>query len=210
MYTLPDLPWPADALEPHLDAKTMRIHHDRHHATYVDKLNEALGNEAGAGELIEMLQDLSSVRASKRTAVRNHGGGHLNHTMLWRSLSGEGGVMSQRLHEALDSAFGSTVQMQQQLVAAATGLFGSGWAWLIVREDGSIGVDTTANQDTPLSKGQLPLLGIDVWEHAYYLCYQNRRPAYVEAFLQVVDWEAISERYERLVSQGARALADEF
>jgi Fe-Mn family superoxide dismutase len=209
-FTLPDLPYPPDALEPHLDAPTMRIHHDLHHATYVAKLNEAVSQlPVEPSSLVDVLQRLDQAPAELRTALRNHGGGHLNHCMLWKSLSADSGIMSGPLHEAMHGSFGGTQQMCDKLTAAAAGVFGSGWAWIASDEAGDLQIVTSANQDNPVSQGLLPILGIDVWEHAYYLAYQNRRPAYLEAIMHVIDWGHVSDRYERLLEVGASALDDE-
>lgn len=210
MYQLPDLPYSASALQPHIDERTMQIHHDLHHATYVEKLNAAV-SEAGLQQtdLVTLLRDLGQVPQAQRQAVRNHGGGHLNHSLLWRQLSSEEGVMSAQFHEAIDEAFGSTVNMLARLQDTGAAVFGSGWAWLASDDAGKLSVMTTANQDNPLMSGLLPVLGIDVWEHAYYLCYQNRRPAYLEAFVQIIDWAFVSERYERLLDEGPASLLDE-
>jgi superoxide dismutase, Fe-Mn family len=195
-YTLPDLPYPFDALEPHIDARTMEIHHDRHHGTYVNNLNAALeGSDLGDLPIEELMQSLDRVPEDKRNAVRNNGGGHYNHSLFWVSMSGDGGgEPTGELASAIDAAFGSFADFQGRLKAAGLGQFGSGWAWLV--HDGSgLAVVSTPNQDNPISQGKTPLLGVDVWEHAYYLLYQNRRPDYIDAWWNVVDWEKIGERF---------------
>jgi superoxide dismutase, Fe-Mn family len=195
-YTLPDLPYPFDALEPHIDARTMEIHHDKHHAAYVNNVNAALeGNPLGDLPVEELLTRLDEVPDDKRNAVRNNGGGHYNHTLFWESLSGSGGgEPGGALADAINSAFGSFGELQAKLKAAAVGQFGSGWGWLV--KDGSgLAVMGTPNQDNPISQGKTPLLGVDVWEHAYYLLYQNRRPDYVDAWWNVVDWDAVAARF---------------
>jgi len=195
-YTLPDLPYAFDALEPHIDALTMEIHHDKHHGTYVTNLNNALeGSDLGELPIEELLQQLDRVPDDKRMAVRNNGGGHYNHSLFWTSMSGSGGgEPGGELGEAIASAFGSFADFQSQLKAAALGRFGSGWAWLI--KDGSnLAIVSTPNQDNPISDGKTPLLGVDVWEHAYYLRYQNRRADYLDAWWNVVDWNEIAARF---------------
>lgn len=196
-YTLPDLPFAHDALEPHIDAKTMEIHHGKHHAGYVAKTNAALeGHDDLAAKSIEdLMRGLSSVPEAIRGAVRNNGGGHANHSLFWTILSPSGGgTPSGDLAAAIDAACGSFDAFKEQFATAAGTRFGSGWAWLSVDGDKLV-VESTANQDTPLSEGRTPILGLDVWEHAYYLNYQNRRPDYVTAFWNVVNWDAVAERY---------------
>jgi superoxide dismutase, Fe-Mn family len=195
-YVLPDLPYAPEALEPHIDAKTMTIHHDKHHATYVTNVNAAIdGTDLDGTPIEELLKSLDSVPADKQKAVRNNGGGHYNHTLFWESMSPQGGGSpSGNLAAAIDAAFGSFADFQAKLKAAGLGQFGSGWAWLI--HDGSgLAVVSTANQDNPISTGQTPLLGVDVWEHAYYLYYQNRRPDYIDAWWNTVDWGTVASRY---------------
>jgi Fe-Mn family superoxide dismutase len=195
-YTLPDLPYAFDALEPYIDALTMEIHHDKHHGTYVTNLNNALeGSALGDLPIEELLQQLDQVPEDKRMAVRNNGGGHYNHSLFWTSLSGSGGgEPSGELGDAIASAFGSFSDFQSQLKAAGLGRFGSGWAWLV--KDGSdLAIVSTPNQDSPISDGKTPLVGVDVWEHAYYLRYQNRRPDYIDAWWNVVDWSEIARRF---------------
>jgi Fe-Mn family superoxide dismutase len=199
-FTLPPLPYAADALEPHLDAQTMLLHHDRHHAAYVGNLNQAVAGRAEvAGWSVERLvRDLSAVPEEIRGAVRDHGGGHANHSLLWASLAPGGErAPSGELAKAIDAAFGSFAACQEKLSAAARSVFGSGWAWLTADAAGKLQVETTPNQDSPLTAGRKPLLGVDVWEHAYYLRYQNRRADYLAAFARVVDWGAVSARYPR-------------
>jgi len=195
-YVLPDLPYAFDALEPHIDAQTMEIHHDKHHGTYVTNLNNALeGSELAELPIEELLQQLDRVPEDKRTAVRNNGGGHYNHSLFWTSMSPDGGgEPGGDLAGAIDSAFGSFSDFQAQLKAAGLGRFGSGWAWLI--HDGSgLAIVSTPNQDNPISDGKTPLVGVDVWEHAYYLRYQNRRPDYIDAWWNVVNWDEVASRF---------------
>jgi superoxide dismutase, Fe-Mn family len=194
-YTLPDLPYATDALEPHIDAKTMEIHHDKHHQTYVTNLNAALeGSDLADLPIAELLTKLDSVAPEKLNAVRNNGGGHYNHSLFWESLSPSGGgEPSGELGEAISSAFGSFVEFQAKVKAAGLGQFGSGWAWL-VHNGSALEVISTPNQDNPISTGKTPLLGVDVWEHAYYLLYQNRRPDYIDAWWNVVNWDAVADR----------------
>ena len=196
-FTLPDLPYASDALEPHIDARTMEIHHGKHHATYVNKLNDAIGdNELAAKSIEDIVRDLDSVPEAIRGAVRNNGGGHANHSMFWRIMKGGGGgAPGGALGSAIDSACGSFDGFRDQLTKAGLTRFGSGWAWLSVDGSGSLVVESTANQDNPLSHGHTPILGIDVWEHAYYLNYQNRRPDYIAAWFNVIDWDAVAERF---------------
>lgn len=197
-YALPPLPYAPEALEPHIDAETMRIHHGRHHAAYVKNLNDALAKHpALAGRPLEaLLGDLSSVPADIRETVRNNGGGHANHALFWAILSpAPAAAPSGALAEAVRRAFGSLEALTGELTRAALGQFGSGWSWLSADAAGGLKVTGTPNQDTPLMAGRRPLLGIDVWEHAYYLKYQNRRADYVAAILRVLDWNAVSARY---------------
>jgi Fe-Mn family superoxide dismutase len=194
-YTVPDLPYDYDALEPHIDAMTMRVHHDKHHQAYVDKANAALeGTEWADKPVEEVLQNLDAL-GDKATAVRNNGGGHYNHSLFWEWMApGAGGDPDGALADAINSAFGSFGQFQEQLKDAGVNRFGSGWAWLV--HDGSgLAVVSTANQDNPISKGKTPLLGVDVWEHAYYLKYQNRRPDYIDAWWNTVNWFRVAELY---------------
>ena len=195
-YTLPDLPYAFDALEPSIDAKTMEIHHDKHHAGYVSKLNAALEGSGVPEQPVEdLMRNLSSVPADKQTAVRNNGGGHANHSLFWTVMKpGGGGDPSGELASAIDGAFGSFAAFKEQFENAAKTRFGSGWAWLTV-DGGALKVESTPNQDTPLMEGRTPILGLDVWEHAYYLNYQNKRPDYVSAFWNVVNWDEVASRY---------------
>jgi superoxide dismutase, Fe-Mn family len=195
-YEVPPLPYAYDALEPHIDEQTMTLHHDKHHQAYVDKANGALeGTEFADKPIEEVVANLDALPEDKRGPVRNNGGGHLNHSLFWESMSPDGGgEPSGDLAEAIKSAFGSFDDFKEQFEAAGVGQFGSGWAWLVV-DGGSLKVTSTANQDNPVSSGQTPLLGNDVWEHAYYLKYQNRRPEYLKAWWNVVDWSKVAERY---------------
>ncbi len=197
-HELPDLPYDHDALEPHVDAETMRIHHSKHHQGYVNNLNAALEKhpELADKSLEELLGDLGSVPEDIRTAVRNNGGGHANHSLFWPCMApGSGGTPSGELADAIDSAFGSFDAFVETFSKAAATRFGSGWAWLCVDGGGGLVVTSTANQDNPVSEGLKPILGLDVWEHAYYLNYQNRRPDYVKAWWNVVNWEQVSENF---------------
>ena len=195
-YEVPDLPYPYDALEPHIDAQTMTLHHDKHHQAYVDKANKALdGTEFADTPIEQVIADLDAIPEDKRTPVRNHGGGHYNHTLFWESMSpGGGGAPDGELGAAIDGAFGSFDAFKEKFEAAGAGQFGSGWAWLVL-DGGELAVCSTANQDSPLSSGKTPLLGNDVWEHAYYLKYQNARPAYLKAWWNTVNWAKVAERY---------------
>jgi Fe-Mn family superoxide dismutase len=198
-HELPSLPYSFDALEPHIDALTMEIHHDKHHQAYVNNLNTALENytDLQSKSVEDLLADLNAVPEAIRTAVRNNGGGHLNHTQFWTSMrKGGGGEPSGKLADAINSTFGSFATFKEQLAKAALGRFGSGWAWLCLGKDGKLTITSTANQDTPHSEGMAPLLGVDVWEHAYYLKYQNKRADYVAAWWNVVDWATVASRYE--------------
>ncbi len=200
-YSVPDLPYAYDALEPHIDEATMKVHHDKHHQAYVDKANAALeGTEWADKDVDEVLQNLDSLPADKQGPVRNNAGGHSNHTFFWQIMSPDGGgEPSGALAEAIDSAFGSFDEFKAKFKAAGVGQFGSGWAWLV--HDGSgLAVTSTANQDSPVSAGQTPLLGADVWEHAYYLKYQNKRPDYLDAFWNVVNWDEVASRFEAAAS----------
>ncbi len=197
-YKLPDLPYAFDALEPHIDAKTMEIHHDKHHAAYVNNVNKALeGHDDLASKSIEdLMSNLDAVPENVRTAVRNNGGGHVNHSLFWQLLSPNGGgAPTGAIGEAINAKFGDYDAFKDQFAAAAAGRFGSGWAWLVVN-NGELEVTSTPNQDTPLSEGKTPVLGLDVWEHAYYLNYQNRRPDYINAFFNVINWDEVNKRYE--------------
>ena len=195
-YEVPPLPYGYDALEPHIDETTMRVHHDKHHQAYVDKANGALeGTDQEEAPIEDVLADLDSLPDDMRTVVRNNGGGHYNHTLFWDSMGpGKGGEPSGGLREAIDSAFGSFEDFKAKVKETGVNQFGSGWAWLV--HDGSgLAVVGTANQDNPISQGQTPLLGVDVWEHAYYLKYQNKRPDYIDAWWNTVNWEKVAETY---------------
>ena len=197
-FELPPLPYSVDALEPYIDAQTMTIHHDKHHQAYVTNLNGAIEKhpELASKPLEELLMDLNSVPEDIRTVVRNHGGGAWNHSMFWEIMGPKkGGTPSSELARAVDSAFGSFDAFKAEFEKAANGRFGSGWAWLVKKGTG-LAVVSTANQDNPLSENMTPILGIDVWEHAYYLKYQNRRAEYVANWWNVVNWDAVAERYK--------------
>ena len=196
-FELPPLPYAEDALEPHIDARTMSIHHDKHHAGYTNNLNKALEghSDLAAKSIEELLGDLDSVPESIRTAVRNNGGGYANHSLFWRTMGpNAGGSPSGDLAAAIDDAFGSFDAFKEAFAKAAGSRFGSGWAWLYV-DGGKLAVTSTPNQDTPLMEGKTPILGLDVWEHAYYLNYQNRRPDYVSAWWNVVNWDVVAENF---------------
>ena len=196
-HEVPALPYPFDALEPHIDARTMEIHHDKHHAAYVSNLNKALEGHADLQKksVEELLRDIKKVPEEIRTAVQNNGGGHANHTLFWTIMSPDGGgEPSGKLAEAIDAAFGNFGAFQAKLSGAATGRFGSGWAWLTASK-GKLEVSSTPNQDSPLMEAKTPILGLDVWEHAYYLKYQNKRPDYVEAWWNVVNWSEVERRF---------------
>lgn len=197
-HELPALPYAYDALEPHIDARTMEIHHGKHHNGYTNKLNAALESapELAGKSIEELLSDLSSVPEGIRTAVRNNGGGFYNHSLFWPSMSADGGgAPDGDLGAAIDSTFGSFDDFKAAFTKAAGTRFGSGWAWLCVDGDGGLVVNSTPNQDNPISDGLTPILGLDVWEHAYYLHYQNRRPDYVAAWWNVVNWGVVAKRY---------------
>lgn len=196
-YELPALPYEFNALEPHFDEQTMIIHHDRHHATYVTNLNAALeGNEELSNKSIEeLISNLDAVPENIRTAVRNNGGGHANHSLFWKLLSPNGGGNpSGEVAEAINQAFGSYDKFKEEFTKAATTRFGSGWAWLVV-DNGQLAITSTPNQDSPLMEGKTPILGLDVWEHAYYLNYQNKRPDYISAFYNVINWDEVNKQY---------------
>ncbi len=197
-FTLPDLPYPHDALEPHIDTRTMKIHHGKHHQGYTNKLNAALeGHEDLQGKSIEeILRAIDAVPEAIRGAVRNNGGGYANHSLFWTVMAPDGGGdPSGDLADAINDAFGSFEAFKTQFAAAAGGRFGSGWAWLAVDGGGNLQVYSTANQDSPYMQGHTPILGLDVWEHAYYLNYQNRRPDYVSAWWNVVNWDQVASNY---------------
>ncbi|MCA1904032.1 MAG: superoxide dismutase [Cyanobacteria bacterium KgW148] len=198
MYEVPPLPYAYDALEPYIDAQTMHFHHDRHHAAYVNNLNKALANypELQRKCLVELIQNLDQVPAAIRTSIRNNGGGHLNHTLFWQIMSPQGGgAPTGAIAKAIDAKFGSFAQFQNAFEQAGVTLFGSGWVWL-VKDQNDLAIMTTPNQDSPLMAGKFPILGNDVWEHAYYLNYQNRRLDYLKAWWNVVNWEGVSLRWE--------------
>ncbi len=197
-YQLPPLPYAFNALEPNIDARTMEIHHDKHHAAYVTNLNKAIeGTPFDNLPIEKLLREIDKVPDNIRTAVRNHGGGHANHSMFWTTIGpGKGGQPKGKLAEAITSQLGGFDAFKTAFTAAATSRFGSGWAWLSLDKNNKLVVESTANQDSPLMTGGTPLLGIDVWEHAYYLLYQNRRPDYITAFYSVVDWDAVGKLYE--------------
>lgn len=197
-FELPALPYAHNALEPHVDARTMEIHHGKHHKAYTDNLNKALEGQADLqGKSAEWLvQNLNSLPEGIRNAVRNNGGGWLNHNLFWEVMGpNAGGAPTGELAEAIDAAFGSFDAFKAAFKTAATGRFGSGWAWLVVEKGGAVSVTSTPNQDTPVMEGKTPILGLDVWEHAYYLNYQNRRPDYVDAFWNVVNWSKVAQWY---------------
>ena len=199
MYEVPPLPYAFDALEPHIDARTMEIHHDKHHAAYVTNLNKALDGhpELQSQSVEDLLRGIDRVPESIRTAVRNQGGGHANHSLFWQIMGPQGGGNpGGDLAAAIDSAFGSFQSFKEKLTNAAAGQFGSGWGWLVVA-GGKLDVIARPNQDSPLMEGKTPLLGVDVWEHAYYLKYQNRRPDYLAAWWNTVSWQAVADRYSR-------------
>ena len=197
-YTVPPLPYPNDALEPHIDAKTMEIHHDKHHNAYVTNLNKALeGTGLDSQSIEDLCRNIDKVPENIRGAVRNNGGGHANHSLFWTVMGkGKGGKPSGKLAAAIDSELGGFDQFKEKFSNAGATRFGSGWAWLSVDKQGKLVVESTPNQDSPLMAGNTPILGMDVWEHAYYLKYQNRRPDYIAAFFNVIDWDAVGKRYE--------------
>ena len=196
-YTLPQLPYAYNALEPHFDARTMEIHHTKHHQAYINNVNAALEGSPLAGKPIDdLVRDLSSVPEAIQTAVRNNGGGHANHSLFWTVLSPSGGgAPTGDLAKAIEAKFGSFESLKEQFNKAAATRFGSGWAWLTVGGDGGLIVESTVNQDSPLSVGHTTILGLDVWEHAYYLHYQNRRPDYISAFWNIVNWPEVARRF---------------
>ncbi|WP_339228132.1 superoxide dismutase SodA [Oceanobacillus sp. FSL K6-2867] len=196
-FELPELPYAYDALEPTIDKETMNIHHTKHHNTYVTKLNDALEGQADlqVKSVEALISDLNAVPENIRTAVRNNGGGHANHSLFWKLLSPNGGgEPSGELADKINAKFGGLDAFKEQFAAAAAGRFGSGWAWLVL-DNGELEITSTPNQDSPLMEGKTPLLGLDVWEHAYYLNYQNRRPDYISAFWNVVNWDEVAKNY---------------
>jgi superoxide dismutase, Fe-Mn family len=196
-FEVPPLPYDYDALEPHIDEATMKLHHDKHHQTYVDKANAALeGTEWADKDVEEVLKNLDALPDDKQMPVRNNAGGHANHTLFWEIMSPDGGgEPSGALASAIESTFGGFDAFKEKVADAGANRFGSGWAWLVVN-DGQLEVTSTPNQDTPLSEGKTPILGVDVWEHAYYLKYQNKRPDYIAAWWNVVNWDEVAKRYE--------------
>jgi Fe-Mn family superoxide dismutase len=202
-FVLPPLPYAYDALEPYIDATTMHLHHDKHHASYVEKLNAAVAGhpELAAKSVDELVANLDAIPEDIRTAIRNQGGGHANHSFWWTILAKDGGSEPKAdLAKDIDAQLGGFSQFQERFSKAAASVFGSGWAWLTLSHDGRLQIETSANQDSPLSSGRTPILGIDVWEHAYYLKYQNRRPEYVGAFFHIVNWDYVSGHYAQAKS----------
>ena len=198
-YTLPELPYAYDALEPYIDEETMHLHHDKHHNTYVTNLKAAIEKHPELGEksVEELLADFDSVPEDIKTAVRNNGGGHANHSFFWEILApNAGGEPTGAIKEAIEETFGSFDDFKEEFKTAATGRFGSGWAWLVIKDD-KLAITSTANQDSPLMDGQTPVLGLDVWEHAYYLKYKNVRPDYINAFWSVVNWDKVNDFYAK-------------
>ncbi|MGA3268248.1 MAG: superoxide dismutase [Verrucomicrobiota bacterium] len=198
-FTVPPLPYPYDALEPYIDARTMEIHHDKHHAAYVANLNKAVADYPDVAKMSveDMLKDLNAIPEKIRVTVRNNGGGDFNHTLFWQMLKKGGGEPTGDLAKAMDSAFGSFSAFKDSFSKAAVGQFGSGWAWLVVDANKRLSIEPTPNQDSPITQAKQPLLGVDVWEHAYYLKYQNRRPDYVAAFFNVINWDYVADRYAK-------------
>jgi Fe-Mn family superoxide dismutase len=198
-YTLPDLPYPYDALEPHIDAKTMEIHHTKHHQAYITNLNKAIeGTDLGNQPIESLIANLEKVPEKIRTAVRNNGGGHANHSLFWTLMGkGKGGAPTGKLADAINSELGGFDKFKEALTQAGLTRFGSGWAWLSVDKNGKLVVESTPNQDSPIMAGNKPVLGVDVWEHAYYLKYQNRRPDYLAAWWNVVNWDTANQQYEK-------------
>jgi Fe-Mn family superoxide dismutase len=198
-YELPPLPYPFSALEPHIDAKTMEVHHDKHHQAYINAANKALEGhpDLAAKPVDELLVDLNKVPESIRTVLRNNAGGHSNHSFFWKIMGpNAGGTPKGKLAEAINSTFGSFDQFKEELQKAGIGRFGSGWAWLVVNKEGKLQVTSTANQDSPISEGLKPVIGVDVWEHSYYLLYQNRRPDYLKAWWNVVNWDQAEKNFQ--------------
>ncbi|EMF0290902.1 superoxide dismutase [Enterococcus faecium] len=197
-YTLPDLPYAYDALEPYIDEETMHLHHDKHHNTYVTNLNAAIEKypELGEKTIEELLSDMDAIPTDIKTAVRNNGGGHANHSFFWEIMApNAGGEPTGEIKEAINEAFGDFSSFKEEFKKAAVGRFGSGWAWLVM-ENGKLAITSTANQDSPLMEGKTPILGLDVWEHAYYLKYKNVRPDYITAFWNVINWDEVNKRFE--------------
>lgn len=202
IYTLPKLLYSYDALEPYIDSKTMEIHHTKHHQTYIDKLNEALAKNIKIADIPveELLSDLSKVPEDIRTAVRNHGGGHVNHSLFWELLKKDVKYEG-RIADAIKEQFGSLEKFKEIFNTAALGRFGSGWAWLVINKDKKIEITSTANQDSPLMDGKIPILGLDVWEHSYYLKWMSNRKGYVEGFWNVVNWSKVNELYQQAMKK---------
>ncbi|MCZ1977371.1 superoxide dismutase [Enterococcus faecium] len=197
-YTLPDLPYAYDALEPYIDEETMHLHHDKHHNTYVTNLNSAIEKypELGEKTIEELLSDMDAIPTDIKTAVRNNGGGHANHSFFWEIMApNAGGEPTGEIKEAINEGFGDFSSFKEEFKKAAAGRFGSGWAWLVM-ENGKLAITSTANQDSPLMEGKTPILGLDVWEHAYYLKYKNVRPDYIAAFWNVINWDEVNKRFE--------------
>lgn len=197
-YTLPDLPYAYDALEPYIDEETMHLHHDKHHNTYVTNLNSAIEKypELGEKTIEELLSDMDAIPTDIKTAVCNNGGGHANHSFFWEIMApNAGGEPTGEIKEAINEAFGDFSSFKEEFKKAAAGRFGSGWAWLVM-ENGKLAITSTANQDSPLMEGKTPILGLDVWEHAYYLKYKNVRPDYIAAFWNVINWDEVNKRFE--------------
>ena len=196
-YKLPDLPYACDALEPYIDALTMEIHHNKHHQGYVNNLNEALENrpELQKIPLIQMLEDINKIPEDVRTAIRNNGGGHFNHSMFWTLMKKNGGEPTGKIADEIKKTFGNFAAFKEIFNTNAKKVFGSGWSWLSLDKNGKLVATTTSNQDTPLAQGLTPIMGLDVWEHAYYLKYQNRRPDYINSWWNVVNWDQIEENY---------------
>jgi superoxide dismutase, Fe-Mn family len=198
-FELPPLPYDYAALEPHIDTQTMQIHHDKHHAAYVNNANAALKDypDLASKDVVELLKNINDVPEAIRTAIRNNAGGHANHTMFWEIMGPNGGEPSGALAQAISSTFGDLNSLKEKVNDAGVKRFGSGWAWLVLDKDGKLQVTSTANQDSPYMEGQVPILGVDVWEHAYYLKYQNRRPDYLKEWWNAVNWAAVAERFEK-------------
>lgn len=195
-FELPELPYAYDALEPHIDKETMEIHHSKHHNTYVTKLNDAVkGTDLESKDIEEIIKDLNSVPEDIKTAVRNNGGGHYNHSLFWQMLTPDASEADGEVKDAIEAKFGSLDAFKEKFEAAGAGQFGSGWAWLVVN-NGELEIVGTPNQDNPITDGKTPILGVDVWEHAYYLKYQNKRPEYLKAFWNVVNWDKVNELYK--------------
>jgi Fe-Mn family superoxide dismutase len=198
MFELPNLPYSFEALEPNIDAKTMELHHDKHHAGYVKKLNTAVGGtEFAEKDILEILRNINEVPENIRQAVINNGGGHANHSLFWEILSPEKQDPSGKISDAINTTFGSFQDFKEKFGNAAATRFGSGWAWLVVNSEGDLEIISTGNQDSPLMEGKVPILGLDVWEHAYYLKYQNKRPDYIEAFFNIINWNKVEELYDK-------------